>query len=143
MNEVNDAYSRNSGPVHSWFQLSYSNYLVIPRAILQAMPVEWQKRFVTCLDEARAACAPLNLNDRYTVLLRGPNGRFEDDPYADYRHPVLHILDVPEHAKPVTGRVWPDGIAAALQEADNETGELAAKSSDCNESSSIELLNKP
>ena len=38
-------------PIHSWFELSYSSYLVIQRSILQSMPVEWQNKFVECLEE--------------------------------------------------------------------------------------------
>lgn len=43
------------GPIHEWFGLSYSNYLVLPRTLLQSMPTEWQERFVACLDEIEAA----------------------------------------------------------------------------------------
>jgi hypothetical protein len=38
-------------PIHTWFSLSYANYLVVPRAVLQSMPDEWQQRFVGCLEE--------------------------------------------------------------------------------------------
>jgi hypothetical protein len=37
--------------VHHWFGLSYTNYLVLPRTLLQSMPDEWQARFVDCLRE--------------------------------------------------------------------------------------------
>lgn len=39
------------GPIHGFFGLSYANYLVVPRAVLQSMPLEWQERFVACLRE--------------------------------------------------------------------------------------------
>jgi len=35
--------------VHWWFELSYAQYLTIPRSALQSMPAEWQRRFVDCL----------------------------------------------------------------------------------------------
>lgn len=41
--------------VHTYFGLSYSNYLVRPRTLLQSMPEEWQERFVGCLEEMDAA----------------------------------------------------------------------------------------
>lgn len=41
--------------VHTYFGLSYSNYLVLPRTLLQSMPDEWQTRFVRCLRELDAA----------------------------------------------------------------------------------------
>lgn len=41
--------------IHEWFSLSYANYLVCPRSVLQSMPDEWQQRFVTCLREMHQA----------------------------------------------------------------------------------------
>ncbi|MEU3851763.1 hypothetical protein [Streptomyces sp. NPDC029554] len=43
------------GPIHGWFSLSYSNYLVLHRTLLQSMPIEWQERMVACLEELREA----------------------------------------------------------------------------------------
>lgn len=42
-------------PVHEWFGLTYANYLVLNRSLLQSMPQEWQARFVAALDELREA----------------------------------------------------------------------------------------
>jgi hypothetical protein len=44
-------YVEEHEAIHTWFSLSYANYLVLPRAVLQSMPDEWQQRFVACLDE--------------------------------------------------------------------------------------------
>lgn len=52
-----DRLDRLDGPIHSWFGLTYSNYLVLHRTMMQSMPVEWQERAValfTELDEAFA-----------------------------------------------------------------------------------------
>lgn len=46
--------------IHHWFELSYANYLVLPRAVLQSMPVWWQQRFVAMLDELHAAYGTLD-----------------------------------------------------------------------------------
>lgn len=46
---------RTGGPVHTWFGLSYSNYAVLHRALMQSMPVEWQDRMVACLEELHDA----------------------------------------------------------------------------------------
>ncbi|WP_333758444.1 hypothetical protein [Streptomyces sp. ISBFB 2968] len=43
------------GPIHNWFGLSYSNYLVLHRTFLQSMPLEFQERMVACLEELEAA----------------------------------------------------------------------------------------
>jgi len=48
-------YDRTSGPVHTWFSLSYCNFLVWHRAHMQSMPVEWQERFVALAEELDAA----------------------------------------------------------------------------------------
>jgi hypothetical protein len=37
--------------IHLWFELTYAQYLTIPRSVLQSMPDEWQARFVQCLEE--------------------------------------------------------------------------------------------
>lgn len=37
--------------VHGYFGLSYANFAVFPRALLQSMPEEWQERFVRMMIE--------------------------------------------------------------------------------------------
>lgn len=37
--------------IHEWFGLTYANYLVLNRSLLQSMPDVWQTRFVGCLRE--------------------------------------------------------------------------------------------
>lgn len=47
-----DEIARPTGDhIHGWFGLSYANYLVMPRSLLQSMPDDWQERFVALLDE--------------------------------------------------------------------------------------------
>lgn len=46
--------------IHGWFGLTYANYLVIPRSVLQSMPDEWQQRFVGCLEEMGTAYGHLD-----------------------------------------------------------------------------------
>jgi hypothetical protein len=60
--------------IHSWFGLSYCNYLVLHRTILQSMPDEWQERFVACLHELDDAAQDLAVPARYNVrvLAREP-----------------------------------------------------------------------
>lgn len=53
--------------VHAWFGLSYSNYLVIPRTLLQSMPKEWQRDFVAKLSELDEAFAHVEQADCYKV----------------------------------------------------------------------------
>lgn len=48
--EIDSVYDPEE-PVHHWFELSYAQYLTLPRSVLQSMPKEWQRRFVKCLEE--------------------------------------------------------------------------------------------
>lgn len=48
-------WDRTSGPVHTWFELSYANFLVWHRTHMQSMPVEWQQRFADLAEELDAA----------------------------------------------------------------------------------------
>ena len=42
------------------FGISYANYLVMPRSVLQSMPVDWQHRFTALLAEVDAAFGHLD-----------------------------------------------------------------------------------
>lgn len=89
-------------PVHEWFELSYAQYLTIPRSVLQSMPSEWQARFAQCLDELDELIDWRPPSGRYWVELRDGNGRFASDPLMDYergrrriplREPYLSFAD--------------------------------------------------
>lgn len=71
------------GPIHGWFNLTYANYLTVPRSVLQSMPIEWQERFVACLDEMATEFGHLEWPD-YTVSARTSDGRFKRDPIPHY-----------------------------------------------------------
>lgn len=58
---------RLNGPVHKFFGLSYSNYLVLHRTFMQSMPVEWQERMVACLRELDRAFVHVEQADCYDV----------------------------------------------------------------------------
>lgn len=53
--------------VHGWFGLTYSNYLVLPRTLMQSMPGLWQGRMVRLLEEIRDAYAHIPQADSYHV----------------------------------------------------------------------------
>lgn len=53
--------------VHTYFGLSYANYLVKHRTLLQSMPEQWQHRFVACLRELDAAFAHVDQAPGYEV----------------------------------------------------------------------------
>ena len=74
-----------SEPIHEWFELSYAHYLTVPRSVLQSMPLEWQQRFVKCLDELDETIDWRPHDGRYWVQLRDHRGRLVQDPLADYQ----------------------------------------------------------
>jgi hypothetical protein len=53
--------------VHKHFGLSYANYLVVPRTLLQSMPQEWQSQFVALLKVLEEAFAHVPQADVYDV----------------------------------------------------------------------------
>ncbi|NRS50991.1 hypothetical protein [Brevibacillus sp. HB2.2] len=83
--------------IHEWFELTYAQYLTIPRSILQSMPVEWQKKFVVLLEELDETqwLSLLPKDTCYKVELRQMKdslngrgwtwGRKVADPLADYQ----------------------------------------------------------
>ena len=107
-------------PVHTWFGLTYSSYFVMPRMALQAMPLEWQRKFVSLMEEANATGIEtpsyhvLRDDDEYTGVDRydeddeystisGLTVRKEDE-WANYRHPDYSLLPdqlLPDHIKRV------------------------------------------
>lgn len=54
-------------PVHGHFGLSYANYLVLHRTLMQSMPVDWQHRMVACLAELDDAFDHLELPASFIV----------------------------------------------------------------------------
>lgn len=74
-----------SGPMHTWFGLSYASYLVLPRSVIQEMPEKWQMAMVRLLNKVNAT---YDIGDpKYLVHIRGEGGKFTSDQYADYRYP--------------------------------------------------------
>ena len=40
-----------SEALQCWFNLSYASFLVLPRVVMEAMPIEWQDRMAALLQE--------------------------------------------------------------------------------------------
>jgi hypothetical protein len=68
-------------PIHAWFRSHHANYLVLPRSVLQSMPVEWQRGFVRHLEELHEAFGHLDFGPTYhvEVLAREPEHLREED----------------------------------------------------------------
>jgi hypothetical protein len=53
--------------IHRSFGLSYANYLVLPRTLLQSMPDQWQAQFVALVDDLHRTFAHVKQADAYEV----------------------------------------------------------------------------
>lgn len=104
--QINAAYSGSeelSIPVeeeliHGWFELTYANYLVLNRSLLQSMPAVWQARFVQCLEELRDAYSHLEHagscgfgGPEISVAIRSADGRFAGDPIPHYERGRAYV----------------------------------------------------
>jgi len=82
----------HSQKMEEFWELSYAQYLTIPRSVIQEMDKEWQDKFAELLDKLDDTMdwRPTG-NQRYWVALDEENS-FEDlniglhDPLAEYKH---------------------------------------------------------
>jgi hypothetical protein len=90
---------------HEWFELTYAQFLVLPRVIMEAMPPEWQHKMTALLDELdeQFDYLPANENQYWVRVGKSIEWPYEDDdgnpiepvlqePDADlcnYRHPNI------------------------------------------------------
>lgn len=72
------------GAIHEWFELTYAQYLTIPRSVLQTMSLSWQERFVELLNELDKTIDWMPKEGRYWVQLKDDKGRYAYDPFMDY-----------------------------------------------------------
>jgi len=82
--------------LHLWWELSYAQYLTIPRSVMQAMPDDWQKKMAKLLNELDETLEWRPKDGRYWVKLKDERGRYMKDPLENYRHPV----EIPVKNKP-------------------------------------------
>jgi hypothetical protein len=62
-----DDPGHREGAIHGYFGLSYANYLVIPRTLLQSMPLAWQQDVCALLDQLNDAFNHVNWDGPYEV----------------------------------------------------------------------------
>jgi hypothetical protein len=82
--------------IHGYFELSYAQYLTVPRTALQSMPEEWQTRFVACLRELDESFdwRPRE-GYQFWVQMRGA-GHFvklvKHEPFMDYKRGRRRVI---------------------------------------------------
>jgi len=82
----------HDSPINDWFELSYAQFLTIPRVVMESMPYEWQVEMKKLLDDMDAAFDWRPKEGRYWVRLRDDEGRFSSPDLCDYRHgSVKHL----------------------------------------------------
>lgn len=79
---------RGSHKLECWWSLSYSQYLTVPRSVMQAMPEEWQNKMADLLKELDETLVWRPQQGCYWVKLKDSKGKYASDPLADYRHPI-------------------------------------------------------
>jgi hypothetical protein len=83
LNDPN-SHANSAEPIHNWFGLTYSNYLVLPRALLQSMPKEWQRQFVALLEAADEIVARAGVASPEYRVSAVKGNRFIKDPIPSY-----------------------------------------------------------
>lgn len=73
-------------PINAWFSLSYANYLVLQRSLLEAMPGAWQRKLVALLEQFWETFDADQVPTEFEVRRRGADGRYLPDPFSAYRH---------------------------------------------------------
>ncbi len=76
-------------PIHLWFSLTYSSYLVLPRSVLQSMPYEWQDKLVKLLEEIEDLGV---ITPNYKVYAYKDKKRTKDY-YQDYNRGRRNIFE--------------------------------------------------
>lgn len=78
--------------LHGWWQLSYAAFLVLPRALMQEMPDDWQRDMARLLREYDATWT--NQPPIETTVRAVENGKLVrmPDVFTNYRHPVPAAL---------------------------------------------------
>lgn len=91
-------------PIHIWFELSYAQFLTVPRLVLESMPHEWQEKMAKLLKEMDETFDWYPTEGRYWVMLKDGKGRYCHAPLNDYRHGSCEHL-----RKPSTNRLGGKG----------------------------------
>lgn len=99
--------------VHHWFELTYAQYLTVPRSILQSMPYEWQYKFVELLNELDStfdwrpeeSCYRVQLCQEVETEQHETAWGWGDaieDPLMNYRHPNRAYIESLRRNRQVT-----------------------------------------
>ena len=80
-------------PIRTWFELTYAQYLTVPRSIMESMNDDWQKQMKALLDELDDTYDWRPSEGRYWVILKDEKGRYVRDHLREYRHPDYKYIE--------------------------------------------------
>ena len=83
--KFSDELAESDEPISLWFELSYAQYLTVPRLVMQSMSLEWQRKMAVLLQEMDETFDWRPSDGRYWVMLRDKEGQFAEAPLHDYR----------------------------------------------------------
>lgn len=77
----------------TWFGLSYSSWLTLPRVLMHEMPDEWQQKMADLLQEWDDTWTNADIGTTYITMRK--NGKFIKVPdwLNNYRHPQYMDID--------------------------------------------------
>lgn len=79
-------------PISYWFELSYAQFLTIPRLVMENMPLEWQEKMKTLLEELDDTFDWRPKEGCYWVRLKDAQGRYCKAPLGNYRHGTVEDI---------------------------------------------------
>ena len=85
MKMMTEELEESDEPISLWFELSYAQFLTVPRLVMQSMPLEWQRKMAVLLQEMDETFDWRPKEGRYWVRLKDDQGRFMDAPLNEYR----------------------------------------------------------
>lgn len=94
--KLEERHIRRDGAVHRYFELTYANFLVLPRTVMMDMPTEWQNKFVALLEELDDKTKWRDEMDDYSVRVYFYNNGKECDipeKFGNYRHPTKEWIN--------------------------------------------------
>lgn len=88
-----DLTQGSSNQMEMFWELSYAQYLTVPRSVIQSMPIVWQDRLAVLLKEMDAEIPQWRPTEgSYWCRLRDNRGRLVHDRFMEYRHaPYLEL----------------------------------------------------
>lgn len=78
--------------VHTFFDLTYANYLVLHRTFMQSMPMEWQYAMTSLLRELQEAFDHVEQPYGFRVQAVDSGNRFAKDPVPHYNRGRTRII---------------------------------------------------